>query len=103
MGFFDKLKRGLEKTKDLLRTDVRDLFRAGEIIDEAKLQKFHKRLIATDMGVVAADAILVELREKHLGRTIVVDEIWDTIKQKLKELLAGGEASAWNPEQPLSP
>jgi len=28
MGLFDKLKRGLQKTKDILRTDVRDLFKA---------------------------------------------------------------------------
>lgn len=103
MGLFDNLKRGLQKTKDLLRTDVRDLFRSGEIIDEPKLQKFHKRLIATDMGVVAADAILEELRTNHLGRTVVVNDIWDTVKRKLKELLAGDPASAWDPESPLSP
>ena len=29
MGLFDRLKRGLEKTKEVLRTDVRDLFKAG--------------------------------------------------------------------------
>lgn len=103
MGFFEKLKQGLAKTKDLLNTDVRDLFRSGEIINELTLTKFHKRLIATDMGVVAADEILAELREKHLGRTVVVAEIWDTIKQKLKQLLDGAEGQRWNPEEPLSP
>jgi len=54
MGLFDKLKQGLDKTKRLLKTDVRDLFRAGEIIDEPKLQKFHQRLIATDMRSIAS-------------------------------------------------
>ena len=58
MGLFDKLKRGLQKTKDLLRTDVRDLFKAGEILSEEKRQDFYGRLIATDMGVKSANAIL---------------------------------------------
>ncbi len=39
MGLFDKLKRGLAKTKQVLQTDVRDLFKAGEILDEQKLQR----------------------------------------------------------------
>ena len=68
MGFFDKLKAGLAKTKQLLQTDIRDLLKAGEILDEPKLVEFEKRLLRTDMGVVAADAILAELRAKHLGR-----------------------------------
>ena len=73
MGFFDKLKAGLAKTKQLLQTDIRDLFKAGELLDELKLVEFEKRLLRTDMGVAAADAILAELREKHLGRTVVID------------------------------
>ena len=43
MGFFGKLKGALKKTTDLLRTDVRDLFKVGEILDEPKLQEFEKR------------------------------------------------------------
>ncbi|MCA9097408.1 MAG: signal recognition particle-docking protein FtsY [Planctomycetaceae bacterium] len=102
MGFFDRLKRGLQKTKDILRTDIRDIFKSGEILDEAKLREFHKRLISTDMGVQAANAILAELREKHVGRTVVVEDIWETIRVKLKQLLKGDDA-AWNPNDPLSP
>ena len=43
MGFFDKLKQGLQRTKQLLLTDVRDIFRSGEILDEAKLEQFEGR------------------------------------------------------------
>lgn len=103
MGLFDKLKKGLQKTKDLLQTDVRDLFKQGEILTEPKLQEFYGRLIATDMGVVSANAILNELKEKHLGRTVVLDEIWDTVRAKLKSLLKGGQDSLWDVNQPLSP
>ena len=55
MGLFDRLKAGLKKTKDVLRTDVRDLFRAGDILDDGLLEKFEGRLIRTDMGVAATD------------------------------------------------
>ncbi len=103
MGFFDKLKAGLAKTKQLLQTDIRDLFKAGELLDELKLVEFEKRLLRTDMGVAAADAILAELREKHLGRTVVIDEIWQTVKDKLKSLLRGDGSSSWDVENPLSP
>ena len=103
MGFFDKLKAGLAKTKQLLQTDIRDLLRAGEILDEPKLVEFEKRLLRTDMGVVATDAILEELRLKHLGRTVDIDAIWQTVKDKLKSLLRGDGSSSWDVENPLSP
>lgn len=103
MGLFDKLKRSLQKTKDILRTDVRDLFKPGEILSEQKLDDFYARLIATDMGVVSAGAILAELKEKHLGRTVVIDEIWATIREKLKSLLKGGQEHLWDVNNPLSP
>ncbi len=101
MGLFNKLRKGLTKTRDLLRTDVRDLFRAGEILDESQLEQFEARLIQTDMGVVAAGAIVDEIREKHGGRTVVIDEVWDTVRKKLKELLRG-EDTGWDPNNPIS-
>ncbi|MFN8856029.1 MAG: signal recognition particle receptor subunit alpha, partial [Planctomycetaceae bacterium] len=103
MGLFDKLKQGLQKTKQLLQTDIRDLFKTGEILTEEKLEQFFARLIRTDMGVPAARAIVDELREKYLGRTVVLDEIWQTVKAKLKSLLKGEGIVTWNPELPLSP
>ena len=36
MGLFDKLKQGLEKTHQLLHTDIRDLFKAqGRLVDDS--------------------------------------------------------------------
>lgn len=103
MGWFDSLKRGISKTAQILNTDVRDLFKAGEILTEDKLTLYHKRLISTDMGVAAADALIVEIREKHLGRTVILDELWKTIHDKLESLLRGEDGVVWDPEFPLSP
>ena len=103
MGFFKKLKGALKKTTDLLRTDVRDLFKAGEILDDAKLQEFEKRLMLSDMGFAAAQQIVTEVREKHGGRTVDVDAIWGTVKEKLRSLLKGGEDIRYDANDPVSP
>lgn len=103
MGLFERLKQGLLKTRDLLFTDVRDLFKSGEILGEKQLGEFEARLIRTDMGVAAADLIVGELRTKYLGRTIVVADLWATVKDTVRTLLRGQEGTIWDPARPLSP
>lgn len=103
MGLFDRLKAGLKKTKDILRTDVRDLFKAGDILDDTLLEEFEGRLIRTDMGVAATDRIVSKLREDHGGRTVDVDAIWETVRGELRDLLKGDGTAHWDPENPLSP
>lgn len=103
MGFFDKLKQGLQKTKQLLQTDVRDLFKSGDILDDDKLEQFEARLIRTDIGVAASEAIIGELRKKHFGRTVVLSEIWGTIKDTLRGILRGTDGTTWDANRPLSP
>ncbi|APZ96107.1 signal recognition particle-docking protein FtsY [Fuerstiella marisgermanici] len=103
MGLFDRLKAGLKKTKDILRTDLRDLFKAGAILDDDVLEEFEGRLIRTDMGVAASDRIVTKLREDHGGRTVDVDAVWDTVRGELRELLKGDGSTNWDLENPLSP
>ncbi len=103
MGLFDRLKQGLQKTRQILRTDVRDLFRAGEILDEKLLQDFEGRLIRTDMGVAAATRIVGRLREEQGGRTVDVDAVWGTVREELVELLKGQEDVRWDTSDLLSP
>lgn len=103
MGWFDRLKQGLQKTKQLLQTDIRDLFKSGEILDEAKLEMFEARLIRTDMGVAAAQRIVTELRTQYLGRTLDLPQLWGTVKSTLKDLLKGSDDVHAVADQPLSP
>jgi len=103
MGLFDRLKRGLEKTRQILRTDIRDLFRAGEILDERLLSDFEARLIRTDMGFAAATRIVGRLREQHGGRTVDVDAFWKTVRDELVDLLRGQNDIRWDLSDPLSP
>ncbi len=103
MGLFDRLKRGLKKTSQVLKTDVRDLFKNGEILTDDHLAEFEKRLIESDMGVAASMEIVEELRKKHRGRTVDLSEIWKTVRDKLVELLKGDEGVNWDPNDELSP
>jgi fused signal recognition particle receptor len=82
---------------------VRDLFKEGVILDEERLEEFHRGLIHTDMGVEAAGSIVSELRTAHLGRTVQPDEVWDIVKTQLKEILRGSGDCRWDLDDPLSP
>lgn len=103
MGLFSKLKGALSKTSQLLKTDVRDLFKAGETLDDDRLEQIEAGLIKTDMGVSAAVGIIDELREKHGGRKVVVADVMATVKDNLRDLLRGEDATHYDPDQPLSP
>jgi len=88
MGLFDKLKQGLKKTARFMTTDLRDLFKAeGELVDDAFLKRWFERLVKTDMGVEAANAIVDELRTQLHNRVVLWEEVSGRIKEKLKALL----------------
>ncbi|MEX2118430.1 MAG: signal recognition particle-docking protein FtsY [Pirellulales bacterium] len=92
MGLFDKLKQGLAKTTRLLNTDIRDLFKTeGRLIDEAFLDELLEILVKTDMGIHAAQQTVEEVRTDYRGRVVQMADVLDTVKKKLKALLAQEE------------
>jgi len=103
MSWLKKLQGGLKKTREVLNTDVRDLFKAGRIVDEELLEEFESRLIRTDMGVTAADEIVEEVRSKHKGRTVEPESISTTIREKVEEILVADTSVVYDGDRPLSP
>jgi hypothetical protein len=70
-GLLDRLRAGLAKTAKVLNTDVRDLFkREGRLVDEEFLEELRATLIRTDMGPAAAEAIVVDVRERLRARVV---------------------------------
>ncbi len=63
MGFFEKLKSGLQKTKNALFGKVDDLLKAFVRIDEDFLEELEELLITADVGVDTTEEILDQLRE----------------------------------------
>lgn len=95
MGLFDKFKQGLKKTVQLLKTDIRDLFKSeGRLVDDAFLDELLEILIKTDMGVKSAQATVDEVRVQFRGRVVHLEDVLATVKQKLKSLMA-------QPEEPI--
>jgi fused signal recognition particle receptor len=93
MGLFDKFKAGLKKTHQLLKTDVRDLFKSeGRLVDDAFLNDLLAALIKTDMGVRATGEIIADVRSEFRGRVVEMSDVLATIKKKLKALLEQDEA-----------
>jgi fused signal recognition particle receptor len=93
MGIFDRLKQGLKKTTQLLKTDVRDLFRAeGRLVDDAFLDELRGKLFKTDMGYDAVEQIIEQVATDFRARVVTIDPVLESIQKKLLELLAQPEA-----------
>jgi fused signal recognition particle receptor len=93
MGIFDKLRQGLAKTGQLLKTDVRDLFKSqGRLLDQAFLDEMRATLFKTDMGYDGVEKILEETSINYSGRVVTPEQVLDTWKKKLKSLMAQEDA-----------
>ena len=84
MGFFDKLKAGLKKTKDLLVKPVNSLFSSADKVDEDFYEELFDLLVSSDVGVDASEEITEKLRarlkEKKIKET-------GPAKQEFREIL----------------
>ena len=63
MGFFDKLKQGLFKTKSAIVGKVDALFKKFVRVDEDLFDELEELLISADIGVTTTEEILDELRD----------------------------------------
>jgi fused signal recognition particle receptor len=93
MGLLDRIKQGLKKTAQLLKTDVRDLFKTqGRLVDQTFLDELFEVLVRTDMGVQAAQQIVDQVGDKYRNRVIEWEQAIEEIKKTLKALLQQPEA-----------
>lgn len=63
MGFFDKLKAGLSKTKNGLMSGINSLFRRGNLDDDF-YDELEELLILSDLGGKTSEEIVDSLRER---------------------------------------
>ena len=83
MGFFDKLKQGLEKTKIALGIKK---------ADENLLEELEEKLIMADVGITATDEIITELR-KRIKQEKITDsnQVIQELKEQLEKILTKEE------------
>ena len=92
MGFFDKLKSGLAKTKNALFGKVDDLLKSLVRIDEDFLEELEELMITADIGVETTEEILDELRERiRNGRIKDPDDIRAALREIIRELIGEHE------------
>lgn len=93
MGFFDKIKNGLKKTKDTLIKQVETIINSFTKIDEDFFEQLEETLIMSDIGVQTSTKICDNLRHK-IKETGEVDpsKIKGLLKQIIVEMLSGDDA-----------
>ena len=64
MGFFEKLKNQLTKTKSAIVGKIDDLFKSFVKVDEDLFDELEELLISADIGVSTTEEILEQLREE---------------------------------------
>ncbi len=104
MGFFEKLKRGLAKTKNAILHRADSLFRSlsGEI-DEDFYEELEEILILADFGVETAEEIIEALREKVVeDRIFSGEEAKSALKSILRDLLQSESAALTLNTKPAS-
>ena len=82
MGFFDKLKQGLSKTKESFNEKINNVFKNFRKVDEDLLDELEEALIMSDVGMETSVKIIDNLRDKIKTEKI---EDADLVKQALRE------------------
>lgn len=98
MGFFEKLKQGMTKTRDNLSGKISDLVSSFKKVDEDFLEELEETLILCDVGVATTMKIMESLRakikEEKISETAQVKEV---LVQIVEELITPPEANITYP------
>ena len=92
MGFFDKLKNGLSKTKNAIFGKIDNIFKSFRHVDEELFDELEELLISSDIGVNTVEEILDTLRDFAIDNKVKEpDEIKKELYRMLRELVGEHE------------
>jgi fused signal recognition particle receptor len=101
MGFFDRLKDSLTKTRKGFVDKVETLF-VGRKIDDSTLEELEEILIMSDVGAIAASHIIAAIRERAKeaeARDIL--EVKELLKREMTEMLGDAQPIAVDGKRPF--
>ena len=84
MGFFDKIKEKLIKTRDNIGNKINEVFSGFKKVDEELLENLEEVLIMADLGMDTVGSIISTLRENIKKKGI---EDPEKVKEELKEII----------------
>ena len=92
MGIFDKISRGLKKTRDSFMGAVNSVIKNFRSVDEALFEELLEILIMADVGMPTAEKICGMLRDRVKENKITdAEQVRGELKEIMSELLAGEE------------
>ncbi len=87
MGFFDKLKNGLSKTKESLDDKMNDVFSTFRKVDEELLEELEDVLIMSDVGANTSVQIIENLRNRIKKENIKeAEEVKEALREEIKQI-----------------
>ncbi len=87
MGFFDKLKQGLSKTKNSFDEKMNNIFSTFRKADEELLEELEEALIMSDVGVVTSTKIIENLRNKIKKENLKeAEEVKEALREEIQEI-----------------
>ncbi len=94
MGFFDKLKQGLGKTKSSINEKINNVFSVFRKVDEELLDELEEVLIMSDIGVETSVKIIDNLRERIKKEKIEDEEnVKKALRDEMKKILDSQDIS----------
>ena len=92
MGFFDKLKNGLNKTKTSFDEKINNVFKNFRKVDEEFLDELEEVLIMSDIGMDTSIKIISNLREKIKKEKIQdEEEVKQALREEMQKILDGAD------------
>ena len=91
MGFFDKIKQGLAKTRAVFGSALEEVFDNADKIDEDFYEELEETLILADLGMDTVNSLMEELRYRVTNRGLTTTEhVKFNLKLILNEMLNQG-------------
>ena len=88
MGFFDKLKSGLGKTKASINEKINNVFSTFRKVDEDLLEELEEALIMSDVGIETSTKIIDNLRIRAKREKIETDEdLKAALRDEMKKMI----------------
>ena len=88
MGFFDKLKSGLGKTKASINEKINNVFSTFRKVDEELLEELEEALIMSDVGIETSTKIIDNLRIRAKREKIETDEdLKAALRDEMKKMI----------------
>jgi signal recognition particle-docking protein FtsY len=92
MGFFDRLKEGLQKTRKGITEKIDQVLVSFGVVDEELFDELEEVLIASDIGVDTAMRIMTGLRKKVKENKITnPSQVKGLLKEEISEILGTDE------------